>query len=98
MTFEFGVVLNGHQFDFGNKSHRVLLEVQGDYWHGNPNIYGPDKRPLNEIQTTKIAKDAIKEEFCIQHGFTLFKIWESDIKTKNFDVLDRMKKFIQSKQ
>lgn len=98
MAFEFGVVLNGHQFDFGNKSLRVLLEVQGDYWHGNPSIYGPDKRPLNEIQTTKVAKDLIKEKFCVQHGFTLFKIWESDIKTKNFDVLDQMRKFIQSKQ
>lgn len=93
----FGVILGHMQFDFGNKEQRVLLEVQGDYWHGNPSIYGDGKsRPLNNIQLKKIEKDRQKEEFCKEHGLKLFKIWESDIKSKNFSVLDELCKLFHS--
>lgn len=97
LKFKFGVILDGLQFDFGNKQHKILLEVQGDYWHGNPKVFGPNKRPLNAIQLAKMSRDATKEEFCIQHGFTLFKIWEMDIKTENFGVLDQIRDLIRSK-
>lgn len=97
MEFKFGVILDGLQFDFGNKTHKILLEVQGDYWHGNPTIFGPDKRPLNSVQVSKKSRDVTKEEFCVCHGFTLFKIWESDIKTENFVVLDQIRDLIRSK-
>lgn len=93
----FGVILGYMQFDFGNKERRVLLEVQGDYWHGNPSIFGEGKsRPLNDIQLKKIEKDRQKEEFCKERGLKLFKIWESDIKNKNFSVLDELCKLFHS--
>ena len=35
----------------------LLIEVQGDYWHGNPDLFNDDgtdgKRMLNEIQIKK---------------------------------------------
>jgi len=48
MKFKYNCILDGkYQFDFliGNS---ILLETHGDYWHGNPNQYGKNKRPLNE--------------------------------------------------
>jgi G:T-mismatch repair DNA endonuclease (very short patch repair protein) len=97
LVFEFGVILDGLQFDFGNKQHKILLEVQGDYWHGNPTVFGPNKRPLNTIQLAKMSRDVTKEKFCVQHGFTLFKIWEMDIKAENFGTLDQIRDLIRSK-
>lgn len=44
---------------------RILLEINGDYWHTLPNI--PEK-------------DARKEVWAKEHGFTPITIWESEIK------------------
>ena len=94
VPFEFGVVLGGFQFDFGNKQNRILLEVHGDYWHANPIIYGNDKRPINDIQRRKVERDVIKSQFCLDNNFRLFTIWESDVKIRNFSVLDDIEKLI----
>jgi very-short-patch-repair endonuclease len=88
----YSVIFCYKQFDFGNKDYKILLEVQGDYWHGNPSIYGPGLRPLNEIQTNKIKQDKDKEEMATKYGFKLFKIWESDINNNNFIILDEIGK------
>ena len=77
--FKYTVILGHLQFDFGCKSKRILIEVQGDYWHGNPAIYGEGKRPLNNIQINKQAKDKVKQSWCDDHDFTLLTFWESDI-------------------
>ena len=54
LNMNFGVIFCHKQFDFGNKEHRILLEVQGDYWHGNPYLFNESgtngKRMLNNIQ------------------------------------------------
>ncbi len=59
--FEYSVVLGFMQFDFGHKLKRILIEVQGDYWHGNPDIYGEGKRELNEMQKAKMQRDIAKK-------------------------------------
>lgn len=79
--FEYSVILGHQQFDFGCKRHRILIEVQGDYWHGNPSMFGEgaDKRPLNKTQKLKKAHDVVKADWCRDHNFTLLTFWESDI-------------------
>jgi hypothetical protein len=91
LPFKFGIILEHKQFDFGSKIHRILLEVQGDYWHGNPKLYGEGKQPLNYIQLEKIKHDKEKIEFCKRHKFKLYHIWENDIKSGDFSVLDQIK-------
>ena len=58
IDFKYSVILNNYQYDFGIKSLRILIEVNGDYWHGNPKFYNNDgsndKKILNEIQRYKI--------------------------------------------
>ena len=77
--FEYSVVLGFMQFDFGHKQKRILIEVQGDYWHGNPVIYGPGKKELNEIQKIKMRLDITKIKFADKNNFFLLALWESDI-------------------
>lgn len=94
MKFE-QVILGNYQFDFGNKDSRILVEVQGDYWHGNPkyfNLDGSDgKRKLNNIQIKKIKRDVEKKQFAEEHNFKLIYIWEDDIRNNNFSVLEELK-------
>jgi very-short-patch-repair endonuclease len=98
LPFEYGVILGNYQFDFGSKKHRILLEVQGDYWHSNPKLFGKgtDKRQINEIQSSKLGRDKEKVLFCKEHKFRLYKIWESDILSGNFSILDEIQTAIES--
>jgi len=79
MEFEYSVILDFKQFDFGSKKHRILIQHQGDYWHGNPMFYGEGKKPLNKIQQTNIMADIDKKEFAEKHNFKLILIWEYEL-------------------
>jgi very-short-patch-repair endonuclease/Zn ribbon nucleic-acid-binding protein len=95
LNFNYSIILNGYQFDFGCAEHRILLEVQGDYWHGNPKIY--KKRELNSTQKKNSQRDKEKIKFVKKHQMKLYHIWESDIKSNNFKVLEDIKNEIYSR-
>lgn len=98
VAFEYSCIMGGAndcwQYDFIIRDKRILIEVQGDYWHGNPLLFNDDgsdgKRKLNVIQKTKMEKDILKEKFAINHNFHLIKIWEHDINNNNFTVLEKI--------
>lgn len=81
-----------YQYDFIIHEKRILIEVNGDYWHGNPNsfnINGSDgKRKLNDIQLKKMEKDKLKLEFATKHNFKIIYIWEEEINNNNFSKLE----------
>jgi very-short-patch-repair endonuclease len=95
---EYGVVLGYKQYDFGFKKERILLEVQGDYWHGNPLLFNEEgtdgKKKLNNTQKLKREKDIEKYNFAIENGFKIYYIWERDILNNNFKVLEEINKHI----
>lgn len=92
LSFKYSVILDRYQFDFGNKEYKILLEVQGDYWHGNPLVY----TNLNHIQIKNKEKDYLKLEFAKKHGFKLYYIWEKDIKEGNFSVINDIENEIRT--
>lgn len=71
---------NTYYADFLLKDFNVIVEVYGDYWHGNPKIYGLGKKELNEIQSTNIKRDRRRNAHLSKMGFSVYIIWESDIK------------------
>lgn len=79
--------------DFYLKEYNSVIEVQGDYWHANPLIYGKNKIPLNENQKKQIEKDINKRKDFEKYNFNYFQIWEKDI-YENIDI--EMKKIIDS--
>lgn len=87
--FNFSQVLNRkYQYDF-RIGKNILLEVHGDYWHGNPRKYGDSVglKPLTEQQKTKISQDKIKEQYAKDNGWKLFVIWEEDVNKEDWSVL-----------
>jgi very-short-patch-repair endonuclease len=86
---EFSVILASYQFDFGIKSKKLLIEVDGDYWHGNPLYYNLDgsggKRMLNETQLKKMERDIEKTQWAESRGFTIIRIWEDEINNNTFN-------------
>lgn len=67
--------------DFYIPDTNIVIEVNGDYWHANPTIYGEghDQIPLSNSQIEQIAKDKKKLEDFIKYGFQVIVLWEKDI-------------------
>jgi len=65
-----------HFCDVYIPSKNMIIEFQGDYWHGNPNKYSNDE--LSEFQKKKVTKDNELREYCSENGINLIEVWESD--------------------
>jgi G:T-mismatch repair DNA endonuclease (very short patch repair protein) len=69
-------------YDFKLKNKPVIIEIDGDYWHGNPNtkhhFWGAEKARV---------KDRIKEDMAAARGYEVIRFWESDIK-KDISIIE----------
>jgi len=84
--FKYNFILNGKaQYDFLINDN-IILEVHGDYWHGNPVFYST----LNGRQEYKRIRDIEKEKLAIDNGYKYFVIWENDIKNNNWSKIDEI--------
>jgi very-short-patch-repair endonuclease len=87
-NFKYSTILGYFQFDFGIKDKRILIEVDGDYWHGNPAFYNnigcEGKKILNSIQLKNIKRDLDKNMFAEKNNLKIIRIWESQIKDGSF--------------
>lgn len=55
---------------------KIVIQFDGDYWHGNPIKYPL----LNERQKKQRLKDESQNKYLIACGYKVIRIWESDIK------------------
>lgn len=78
-------------YDFYLHDYNLLLEADGDYWHGNPEIF----KLLNEIQKINKSNDEFKNELAKRNNFNLERFWECDIKKENFEeaLLEKIKNY-----
>lgn len=75
-------------FLIGNK----VIEVNGDYWHANPEKY--DYSNLTEIQEKNVKRDEKKVKIYESLGIELLVLWEHDIKRNPEDVFNKIKDFM----
>lgn len=78
--------LRKYYVDFYLPDYKMIIEVYGDYWHVNPevyDIYGNDKnkKPLTDMQREKIKSnyDNIRRKELESYGIIVEIIWEKDI-------------------
>ena len=75
--------INGLSYDFHIINTNIIVEVNGDYWHANPEQYKEDDI-VNISDKLKLAKDVWeKDELKIinanKHNYRVITIWESEI-------------------
>lgn len=58
---------------------KLFIEIQGDYWHGNPLFYKANE--LGKKQRKNRQRDAEKAVWAKENGYCLVTIWEHEIKT-----------------
>lgn len=84
IDFKYNFIINKYQFDFLIKDMSLIIEVHGDYWHANPNIYSDILTPLNETQKFKVYRDIEKLNFINSTSYKILYLWETDIENGNY--------------
>ena len=75
------------EYDFLILNTNILIEVDGDYWHGNQDIF----EELTDFQKSVKINDEIKENFANTNGYDVVRFWGSDVKKNSQEVKNRIK-------
>lgn len=81
-------IVGGKIYDFFLPEINTLIEVDGDYYHANPDKY----TELNEMQKRSVKNDKRKNIIARGRGYSLVRFWESDILEKKDIVIEKVKK------
>lgn len=67
----------GKIYDFYLPKYNILIEIDGDFWHCNPDT----KYAVPECKTQhiNINNDKIKSQWAAYNGYKLLRFWENDI-------------------
>lgn len=68
-------IIHGKIFDFFIPKSNLIVEVDGDYWHG----YGLEHSQLNEVQKRSVRNDSEKDVIAKGLGYEILRFWEHDI-------------------
>lgn len=79
-------------YDLYLPQHNVLIEVDGDHWHCNPNTI--HAKPKYKYQKRNLKRDKIKNEWCKKNKIPLLRFWESDINNKPEEVKLELKQYL----
>lgn len=80
---------NCKSYDFKIKNKNILLEIDGDYWHGGPSL----KKYFYKLEEVK-KNDIFKNMFAKKQGFILLRFWESEIYSNPEIIIEKLKPFI----
>jgi very-short-patch-repair endonuclease len=64
-------------YDFYLPDHNILIEVDGDFWHCNPNT--KFALPKYQSQKKNLIRDEEKAQWALDNGYKLIRFWEDDI-------------------
>jgi G:T-mismatch repair DNA endonuclease (very short patch repair protein) len=87
------------KYDFTYTERKKIIEINGDFWHCNPEIFKDDSQ-IHKV-TNKSVKDIremdiYKIKLAEKHGYSVFCIWESDIRKKREESLNKCLEFLKN--
>lgn len=81
-------------FDFYLKEYDIYIEVDGDYFHANPNTRWPDgPKTITQLKVRK--NDINKNQHCKDNNLNLVRFWENDIMKHPELVIEKIKCLVQ---
>ena len=70
------------------KSKKIVIQFDGDYWHGHPEKFpNPDKR-----QKCRMALDMSQDAYMKKCGYVVLRFWETDV----YNNIERVKQVLLS--
>ena len=80
----------GRYYDFYLPKWKLLIEVDGDYYHSKGLTY----EQMSPMQKRNNRVDKLKNEWAILHGYKIIRVWESDINENSTKLLERLKEYL----
>lgn len=79
-------------YDFVIKKYNIVVEFNGDFWHGNPQIFTDENKVIYEGKTAKDIwnYDRMKHQHIVNRGFNLIVVWEKDYRQDPNGVIERL--------
>jgi len=65
-------------YDFYLPYYNTFIEIDGDFWHCNPDT--KFAIPECKSQELNLINDQFKNEWAVNNGYKIIRIWENDIK------------------
>ena len=89
--------------DVANKKAKLVLNINGCFWHGHTNCKNYRLPKTNTVFWKEkiegnISRDFKNKKLLRDLGFDIFVIWECEIKNSDFSQLDRFIKLYFSKK
>lgn len=81
VTYEASFLIK-RKFIVDIKIGNLIIEADGDYWHGHPRF-----EPLTERQIKQQQRDAARNAYLLKCGYDLERIWESDFSLEYLKIL-----------
>lgn len=75
----------GRFYDFYCPNEHLIIEIDGDYWHGNPEKYADNELKWHQKKARRV--DEHKNKWALMHGIPILRIWESDIRKHPKEVM-----------
>jgi DNA mismatch endonuclease (patch repair protein) len=79
--------------DFAFHKHRLVLFVDGDFWHGNPKAYRAPKSNIeywsNKVASNKERDRRVNRELKAR-GWSVMRIWERDLAKRPEQIAKRI--------
>jgi len=85
-------IIGGSIYDFYLPEYKMLVEIDGDYYHGNPAKYTKDQ--LNGMQKKNKLNDKEKDIQAKGFGYKIERVWEHDINKEYSSVRMRFTKLL----
>jgi G:T-mismatch repair DNA endonuclease (very short patch repair protein) len=81
--------------DFLVPKHNLIFECYGDFWHGNPCLYAPDKILYENVTALAIwLKDENRTASLMRQGYKVYPFWEADILGNKSAVKEKVKEIL----
>lgn len=91
VKFEPQKVVGSKIYDFFIPSKNLLVEIDGNYFHGDEDIY----EELSPMQKRNKKNDEYKNVLAKGLGYQIERVWESELKKEYASVKERIKKLLK---
>jgi len=91
-----------YSYDVLISNTNKIIEINGDYWHGNPKIYKPNdiilkKTSCEILVKDKWMKDKKKIKLAKNNGYEVMIVWEYDLKNNFEKTVNKIIQYATSK-
>lgn len=82
-------------YDFRYKN--IIIEFNGDYWHGNPTIYKENDIVHSSIMAKQLwEQDQYKKELAEKHNFNILYVWENEYENDKITTIKNILEYIKN--